>query len=286
MLRATGLVILIVHGALAQEFEVASIKQAPAQTRPGDLIEHGSGGPGTDDPGMFRCGNCFLLPLIERAFDLKRNQFADPQPWMMKTEFQIQAKVPAGATPQQFLVMLQNLLRDRFKLTYHFEKRQVEGLALVVAKGGAKLKESTAEEQPPQAQPSSERVVMGKDGYPALNHPGRVYLNGRVRMRIDHQTMKDIERWIGNDYTLPVQDLTGLKGVYDINLFYVANPARSTAPASSSTASPDGLAAPDSDPGPSFLEAIQSQLGLKLEPRKVMVDVFVVDHIEKTPIAN
>jgi uncharacterized protein (TIGR03435 family) len=122
MLRATGLVILITLGALAQEFEVASIKQVPAQTRPGDLIEHGSGGPGTDDPGMFRCGNCFLLPLIEKAFDLKRNQFADPQPWMMKTEFQIQAKVRAGATQQQFLVMLQNLLKDRFGLTYHFEK--------------------------------------------------------------------------------------------------------------------------------------------------------------------
>jgi len=284
MLRTTGLVILITQGALAQEFEVASIKQVPTQTRPGDLIEHGSGGPGTDDPGMFRCGNCFLLPLIEKAFDLKRNQFADPQPWMMKTEFQIQAKVPAGATPQQFLVMLQNLLQDRFKLTYHFEKRQVFGLALRVAKGRAKLKESTAEEQPPHAQPSSEKnekVVMGKDGYPVLNHPGRVTSNGRVRMRIDHQTMKDMERWIGNDYSLPVQDLTGLKGVYDINLFYVANPARSAA-----LPGPDGLAAPDSDSGPSFLEAIQSQLGLKLEPRKVMVDVFVVDHIEKIPIAN
>jgi uncharacterized protein (TIGR03435 family) len=218
------------------------------------------------------------------AFDLKRNQFADPQPWMMKTEFQIQAKVPSGATPQQFLVMLQNFLKDRFKLTYHFEKRQVEGLALVVAKGGPKLKESAAEEQPPHTQPGSEKsekAVMGRDGYPVLNHPGRVYLNGRIRIRMDHQAMKDIERWIGNDYTLPVQDLTGLKGVYDINMFYVANPVPGSA-----ADRPDGLAASDSDPGPSFLEAIQSQLGLKLEPRKVMVDVFVADHIEKTPLGN
>jgi uncharacterized protein (TIGR03435 family) len=289
MLRTAGLVILITQGALGQEFEVASIKQVPAQTRPGDLIEHGSGGPGTDDPGMFRCGNCFLLPLIEKAFDLKRNQFADPQPWMMKSEFQIQAKVRAGATQQQFLVMLQNLLRDRFKLSYHFEKRQVEGLALVVAKGGARLKESTAGEQFRHLQPNSEKnekAVMGKDGYPVLDHPGRVYSNGRIRVRIDHQSMKDIERWVGNDYTLPVQDLTGLKGVYDINLFYVANPAGAAAPLSSIRAGPDGLAAPDGDPGPSFLEAIQSQLGLKLEPRKVMVDVFVIDHIEKIPISN
>jgi uncharacterized protein (TIGR03435 family) len=78
-----------------------------------------------------------------------------------------------------------------------------------------------------------------------------------------------------------VQDLTGLKGVYDINLFYVVNPAPSAV-----LPGPDGLAAPDSDLGPSFLEAIQSQLGLKLEPRKVMVDVFVIDHIEKIPIGN
>jgi uncharacterized protein (TIGR03435 family) len=180
--------------------------------------------------------------------------------------------------------MLQSLLQDRFKHSYHFEKRQVEGLALVAAKGGAKLKESTAGDQPPRAQASSEKneqIVMGKDGYPVLNHPGRVYLNGRIRVRIDHQTMNDIERWLGNDYTLPVQDLTGLKGVYDVNLFYVANPARSAA-----LPGPDGLAAPDSDSGPSFLEAIQSQLGLKLEPRKVIVDVFGIDHIEKTPIAN
>jgi uncharacterized protein (TIGR03435 family) len=185
--------------------------------------------------------------------------------------------------------MLQNLLKDRFKLAYHFEKRQVEGLALVAAKGGAKLKESTAGEQPPHAQASSEKnekVVMGKDGYPVLDHAGRVYLNGRVRMRIDHQTMKDIERWLGNDYTLPVQDLTGLTGVYDLNLFYVANPARTAALLSSNRAGPDGLVAPDSDSGPSFLEALQFQLGLKLEPRKVSVDVFVIDHIEKTPLAN
>ena len=242
-------------------FEVASVKQVPPRICAGCLVEHGSGGPGTDDPGMFRCGNCFLVEIIRQAFELKRYQF-NPPLWMSQNEYQFNAKVPPGADAHQFHLMLQNLLQERFHLTFHFEQKDVDGLALVIAKGGAKLKESI----------DNPGVVRGKAGYPVLNRSGRAGLDGRARWRIDHQSMHDFAHSLGEDYDVPLEDATGLTGVYDIDLFFV--PAREGAPSF------------DSDAGPNFQDALQSQLGLKLEARKVKANIFVLDHIEKTPTDN
>jgi uncharacterized protein (TIGR03435 family) len=264
---------------LSPTFEVASVKQVPPRICAGCLVEHGSGGPGTDDPGMFRCGNCFLIEIIRQAFELKRYQF-NPPPWMGQNEYQLTAKLPAGATVQQFHVMLRNLLKERFKLTFHFEKKEVDGLALVIAKGGAKLKESAAPNTPPPLSAESPRVVLGKDGYPILNHPGRAGSDGRVRWRIDNQSMRDFAHSLGEDYDLPLEDATGLTGMYDIDFFFVASRGRSVVP------DRDGVPSLDIDSGPSFLEALQSQLGLKIEARKVMASIFMLDHIEKTPTDN
>jgi uncharacterized protein (TIGR03435 family) len=271
--------ILMMQAAPGQEFEVASIKRVP--TRSGDirLIDHGSGGPGSNDPAMFRCGNCLLVSLIEKAFDLQRYQFV-PGPWMMDNEYQVLAKVPEGTTPQQFRTMLQKFLKERFNLSYHFEKKETDGLALVIAKGGSKLKESTTPASVSPAPPVNERAILGKDGYPVLNHPGQIGLNGHVRMRSDRQTAGDIAHMLGEQYALPVEDATGLTGIYDINLFWVVN-SRSAVPAD-----PNDTAPLVENPGPSFRDALQSQLGLKFEPKKVKVNIFVIDHVDKMPTAN
>jgi uncharacterized protein (TIGR03435 family) len=271
--------IVVMQAASGQEFEVASIKRVP--TRIGDvrLIDHGSGGPGSYDPTMFRCGNCLLVSLIEKAFDLQRYQFV-PAPWMMDDEYQVLAKVPEGTTPQQFRTMLQKFVKERFNLSYHFEKKEAEGFALVVAKGGPKLEESTTPATVSLAPPADEIAIRGRDGYPVLNHPGQTSLNGHIRMKSDRQTAGDIAHMLGEQYALPVEDATGLKGIYDINLFWVAN-SRFASPAE-----PDGATPLGDNPGPTFRDALQSQLGLKLEPRRVKVNIFVIDHVDKIPTEN
>jgi uncharacterized protein (TIGR03435 family) len=68
----------------------------------------------------------------------------------------------------------------------------------------------------------------------------------------------------------PVSDATGLKGKYDFILRWLDDHGRQST----------------DDNGPNIFEALQAQLGLKLESKKTMVDTLVVDHIEKTPTEN
>jgi uncharacterized protein (TIGR03435 family) len=93
--------------------------------------------------------------LVIKVFDLAAYQF----PYVPSgdhTTYDIEAKVPAGATQEQFRGMLQRLLAERFKLAYHFEKKPAQVYDLSIAKNGAKLRESppqSAEQPQPAASP-------------------------------------------------------------------------------------------------------------------------------------
>src|SRR5580700_4776117 len=128
-------------------FEVASIKPAaPPGGSPGVIALRvmANGGPGTGDPGRWTAENFSLANLISAAYDLKRYQYSGPA-WMDDTRFDVVAKLPGGATKEQFRVMLQNLLADSFKLAIHHEKKEMQVYELVIAKNGLKLKESVPE---------------------------------------------------------------------------------------------------------------------------------------------
>ena len=124
------------------EFEVASIKTNAPQPGFHFAADAASGGPGTADPGMFRCSKCSLATLIVKAFNLQPYQFPG-RTSLADNTYDIQAKIPTGATAEEFSAMLQNLLKDRFGLTWHFQEKKMKGYHLVVAKNGPKLKEST-----------------------------------------------------------------------------------------------------------------------------------------------
>jgi uncharacterized protein (TIGR03435 family) len=107
--------------------------------------------------------------------------------------------------------------------------------------------------------------------------PGRQRLTGRL------QTSADIADMCEGTSRSPVTDKTGLTGTYDFNLDFSPNGQTSSAAApSSASGSPLGDLKDDLPP---FEVAIQS-LGLKLQPAKVMMDVVVIDHIEKVPTEN
>jgi uncharacterized protein (TIGR03435 family) len=281
-------------------FEVASIKPAPPPN--GQRMMFGAkGGPGTQDPGRWSAENFTLLDVLTQAYGVDRYQVTGPD-WLGLERFNISAKVPEGATKEQFRLMLQNMLIERFKLAAHRDKKEMQVYELVVAKNGPKLKE--AEPQPDDAPPPGRglggppRITFNSDGSPQMpaGRGNMMIMTGRgARMRQSNESMTDFAKMLQMQLGHPVTDATGLKGKYDFELAWspgaggmlgrgmmmVAPPPP---PGGGGAPGPDAPAMEDS--GPTLMSAIQDQLGLKLEPKKGSVEMIVVDHIEKVPTEN
>src|SRR5580692_4117747 len=122
-------------------FEVASVRPSPHSNASDQAI---SGGPGTGNPGRLTFTSCSLQTLMMNAFAIPPNRLdrLSGPVWLRSETFDIVAKVAKGTTQDQALVMLQNLLIERFKLAVHHETKEADGYALTVAKNGpsAKLK--------------------------------------------------------------------------------------------------------------------------------------------------
>lgn len=229
------------------QFEVATLKLVgpPKDGRP-----NCSGGPGTPDPGLYTCASITVSNLITLAFGLNpAYQLADAD-FGGPVRYAVMARVPAGATRDQFNVMLQHLLIERLKLKFHYEERLVMGYDLSVARGGPRMKVASPDEQ--------------------LQFEGRPTPSGR-RMTAHAIGVDWLVRQLTNQLGVPVTDSTGLKGAYDFVLNWTPD---------------DGRVTTDVAPGPTLEDAVKDQLGLKLERKKVDVKVFVVDHVETKPIEN
>jgi uncharacterized protein (TIGR03435 family) len=272
MRTAVFLAILACAAGQTPQFEVASTKLAQPTNGRGMRIRW-DGGPGTKDPGLFNCENCTPSMLVMQAWDIKDYQYSGPD-WTQSTRFNISAKVPTGATKEQFRQMMQSLLAERFKMTFHREEKEMATYGLVVAKNGPKMKESpTAEgdEKTPAGPPGGFKTDA--NGFPVLP-PGRAPMGiiggSHATMRFADETMVDFASSLADQVRKPIADATGLKGKYDFTLQWVT----------------DGASLSADDPGPTIFQTLQDQLGLKLESKKRMVEILVVDHMEKTPIEN
>ena len=274
------------------EFEVASIKQAPPRKEGEPRGMMGCfGGPGSRDPGRYSCAKASVSMMALQAYGLKNYQLRPPYS-PDAGQFNVEAKVPPGATAEQVKMMLRSLLAARFKLAFHYEKGETQGYALVVAKSGLKMKES-APDPPPAAEGGAPTPAPG----PVKDADGFVYIPPRNRMAVGWAN--GLTRWAGGNVPVdalvglsntltgrPVIDSTGLKGKYDFTLtFSPDSDAGASGPALSPSLSDDGGIAPLGG-GLTVFGAIEKQLGLKLEPRKIAFDVFVIDHADKTPVEN
>jgi uncharacterized protein (TIGR03435 family) len=281
-------VFLIGSIALAQapaQFEVAAIKPSSGP-QPGRTVMTTPpgcrGGPGTSDPGRLSCLET-LATLVRQAYQLKSYQFTPPD-WMQTTWFEIDAKIPTGATQEQMYLMEQNLLAERFKLAAHFDKKEMQVYEMTVGKDGRKFKEWV--DLPPLAPgaPSTKSPVKAADLRPEPNHTIEWQTVNGSHSRRGEISMGALAQYLSANLERPVIDATGLAGDYDIMLDYVMEPARGPAgvcPPLCLPADPPPLAA-----GPTLFKAVESQLGLKLESKKGMIDILVIDHIEKVPTAN
>jgi uncharacterized protein (TIGR03435 family) len=271
-------------------FEVASIKVNPPQSGFHFAADAVSGGPGTADPGMFGCSRCSLASLILKAFNLQPYQFPG-RTSLADSTYEVQARIPAGATPEEFSAMLQNLLHDRFGLTWHFQEKTMKGYRLVVAKNGPKLAESTGASLPPA--PDSHRYGQGE----SHNHTGPVVFGASASYRAAGQTAADLARVLSDQIGLPVADETGLSARYDISLRWSGATAAAHAGnhADGAWSGGAGHAGHDGDPsgpaadpsGPTLFDALQQQLGLKLVPaEQAPARLFVIDRVAQRPTEN
>lgn len=135
-------------------FDVASVKPAEPPAQMGMMRVRMSGGPGTPDPGQLTYTNVTLKNVLMNAYGVKGYQISGPK-WLESERFDIVAKIPTGTTKEDFKLMLQNLLAERFKLTLHHETKELPMYSLVVGKGGSKLKEVVDETPAPGATPPS-----------------------------------------------------------------------------------------------------------------------------------
>jgi uncharacterized protein (TIGR03435 family) len=268
------------------EFEVASIKPSPPPDGRGRTVGC-IGGPGNGDPGLLTCRNMNLANLVSTAYKLSYYQLSAPD-WMKDpfATFDLSARVPEGATRDDLNTMMQNLLADRFKLVVHRESREIQQYDLVVAKNGPKFKEAPPPAPQPDAAGDAKKgpaapVKLGDDGYPVIpGGAGGAFMQGRARIYFPQMTMQLLAGQLSGQLGKPVTDATGLKGKYAIGMFWSTDDAaRAAAPG------PGGVPVA-SDPAPTLMEALQDQLGLRLESKKGWVEFVVVDHAEKTPTEN
>jgi uncharacterized protein (TIGR03435 family) len=225
-----------------EEFEVASIKRNTSGADPGSVRRSG---------GLVLLDNVSLRECIQLAYGIgvdKDYALSGPA-WINSEKFDIVAKTAPEKSREEVLLMLRELLKDRFKLVMHQEKKERRVYSLVAAARGPMLKE---------AAPGQDSNFTFRPGH------------------IDARALRMTElanRLSGPLFGLgvPVIDSTALSGTFDFMLDWA----------------PD-VDLPQSKAGdaPSLFTALQEQLGLKLVSTRTEVELWVIDRLEKTPSEN
>ncbi len=271
-MRLFALLVLISCSCMAQSpaFEVASVKRAP----PDAALGGGLLGCFRANPESYTCRNSTIARMAFQAYNLKIYQMNGVND--DKDIYNVQARIPAGASNDDVKVMLQNLLAERFKLKFHYEKREIPVYELVVAKDGPKFKESP--DAPPAADPPPS-PAKGKDpdGFPITSSrpgTGSSRANGLERLTGFRSPLDGLVSMLSNRLQVQVMDATGLTGKYDFVLTYTLD-SIAGAPASSEPV-----------PGLPILSALEKQLGLTLRKSKLEIDLFVIDSVDKSAAEN
>jgi uncharacterized protein (TIGR03435 family) len=265
-------------------FEVASVKQNKTGAPGGSFVM---------PPGRFTATNIPLKVLITNAYQLSFYQVVDGPDWVGTERFDIVAKAPDGAPPDQTRLMVRTLLKDRFKLVVHTETRNEPIYALVKARAdgglGPALKPSSTDCGPIRAQRAAANAAAARARGPAPvaipPPPGpdepivcQMRVSGRgsgtLTYRAGNITMTALASAMRPYAGREVVDRTGLTGEFDFNLQFAAPPTTGPADAGGAPAAPLDEAA-------SVFTALQEQLGLKLESTRGPVEVMVIDSADR-----
>ena len=265
-------------------FEVASIKPTP----PGTGRIGGRGAPGRIDmTGMS------VRRLITQSYEIHDSQIIGGPDWMGAQGYDITATIPGTPTPEARRMMMQSLLRDRFKLTFHTEKRDLPLYALIVQRSDGRLgpgiKRIPDDECPP---PGSRRgAASGGPPPPAGSpfDPNAVAACGSIifgpgRLLAHGVPIDMLARSLANlpaitSFNRPVTNLTKLEGFYDFDFRFSNEFGRGGPPPISGPAAAPNAITPGDEPA--LFTALQEQLGLKLNSQRATLDVLIIDSIDR-----
>jgi uncharacterized protein (TIGR03435 family) len=246
--------------------EVASIKPVPDPTPFSGV---------TLSPGGRLVGeNVTVQMLVAMTFGggrpLASRRILGGPAWILSEHFNIVAKagndVPDDelALSRQRPSYLRGLLEDRFKLKHHWEKRRLPIYTLTLARKDGELGPTLRRRAAACDQPPACDMKFGPG-------PGALTITGASMAFLAETLATSLSSAV-------VVNQTNLDGLFDLELHWL----------------PEGFRLngfnreqfPDIDPnGPSIVDAVQDQLGLKLESSTGNVDVLVIDHVER-PGAN
>ena len=200
--------------------------------------------------GRFELHGFTMLNLITSAYGINAEMVFGGPAWLDTERFDVIAKAGPKATEEGSKLMLRTLLADRFKLTVHTEPKPLPAFVLTVGKK-LLIKEATGEES---------------DCQPKIERPWLTFVCKNMTME---EFANQVHQWANGYVDHPVVDQTGLKGRYDFTLRWTGRGALAS--------TPDSV---------SLFDAVNKQLGLKLEASKQPLPAMVVDSVEKTPTPN
>jgi uncharacterized protein (TIGR03435 family) len=227
-------------------FEVASVKPSNPDEQ-GKIL--------TARTRQLVTGNTTLLDLITFAYQLHVQQVVGEPSWASKDKYDVIGKPGAGSPVDRTAMrtMLQTLLADRFRLTFHRDKKDLSAYALVKAAKPVLLTKSVGN-------PESGAVIEFR-GLGSIVFGNATFDDFCALMQ---QAVLD----------RPIVDKTGITGRYDFTLTWTPDETQF------STLGIRVPPPPADGSGPGLFTAVQEQLGLKLEPSRGPVDVVVIDHVE------
>lgn len=209
------------------------------------------------DGRRFVTRNSSLGDLIAFAYKVQVKQIVGAPDWLNQDRYDVTGAPSGDRTPSmtQVGIMVQRLLEDRFKLTFHHETREMPAYVLSVAKNGPKLT--------PPVLPGPLPTIGFR---PAPNGLTLLDLNGTLSAFASVLQIMVLDR--------PVVDQTGVAGRFDVQVTFTPDESefkgqRMVPPTDAASAAP------------SLFDAVQQQLGLKLSAQKAQVDVISIDHVEK-----
>lgn len=205
--------------------------------------------------------NTTVNDMISMGYAVHVKQIVGAPEWFASEKFDIDGVPDVEGQPNsdQFKLLIQDALAQRFGLKFHHDKRELPVYALTVAKGGPKM-----------------NVTINKP-----TDPRNFLFRGLGKLMVTNNTMEDVcHGFQGAVMDKPVVDHTGLTDRYDFNLNWTPDQSQFA-----QMGAPTAPASEDPNAPPSLYTALQEQLGLKLESTKAQADVLVIDNAEK-PSAN
>jgi uncharacterized protein (TIGR03435 family) len=266
-----GLMALLAAAASAQtaetpHFEVAEVDVSPHEVRPMTQGPFFTG-------GRYEVRQASMLDLIRMAYGVDPERVYGGPSWLEMDRFDVFAKTPGASNAQSRALMLQALLADRFHLVVHTDNKPMAAFALAVAKkpllkeaegsGDTGCKFDFQNTQQPPPSPGG--------GPAAIALPVFVYTCHNTTMAALASGLLDVPgaaQYFGNR---PVVDQTGLQGAWDFTLKFTPKV-------------PAGLTV-TGESMPLF-DAVEKQLGLKLEASTASMPVIMVDSVNEKPTPN